>query len=131
MISRTIRYSSNYNQNMISELKHPNISNSLISHYNVLTSSYTSNYCCKGSYFLWYIIYHVVKNRFFYFIFQIGNTNLMDVFLETWDISTLSISYKCIRINTNMKLRNSTNFLCAFLWIHNYNMKIRVDINVT
>ena len=72
-ISRTICYSSNYNQNMISESQHLNLSNSLISHFNVLTSSYTSNYCCKGSDFLWYIIYHVALNRFAYSILNLQN----------------------------------------------------------
>ena len=72
-ISRTISYSSNYNQNMIRESQHLNLSNSLISHFNVLTSTYTSNYCCKGSYFLWYIIYHVAQNRFAYSISNLQN----------------------------------------------------------
>ena len=41
--------------------------------------------------------------------FQIGNTNLIDVFLKTWDISTLSITYNCVHINPNIRLRNSMN----------------------
>ena len=35
--------------------------------------------------------------------FQIGITNLIDIFLKTWDVSTLSITYKCVHINTNIK----------------------------
>ena len=41
--------------------------------------------------------------------FQICNTNLIDVFLKTWDICALNITYKCARINANMKLRDAMN----------------------
>ena len=71
--------------------------------------------------------------------FQICKTNLIVVFLKTWDISTLSITYKCVHINTNVRLRNSMNLrngkhkknITCSLWIHNSNMKILVNTNVT